>query len=203
MNQDPSLPSPSIRLKMDAAQFSVFVPELSQGVGLDVQLSCAIEQLVCGELGVAPEYLDDRIQTVFLNSKAIDDVATATVTPGSVLALSAAMPGVAGATLRKGGRYAPMRQAISYETAADPACRTRGTITLKLFNMIAREIGPAIMQRGVRLPAVRIAKLIDKNADDLAPAVTDILLDDRPVSLSELQAACERLGDAEVRLTVE
>jgi hypothetical protein len=203
MNQAPNDSAPSIRLKINAAQFSVFEPELSQGVGLDVRLSCSIEQLVCGELGVAPEYLDDRIQTVFLNSKAIDDVATATVTPGSVLALSAAMPGVAGATLRKGGRYAPMRQAISYETAADPACRTRGTITLKLFNMIAREIGPAIMQRGVRLSASRLASLIVKNADDLALAVTGLLLDDRPVSLAELQAECERLGDAAVRLTVE
>jgi hypothetical protein len=73
---------------------------------------------------------------------------------------------------------------------------------LKLFNMIAREIGPGVMQKGVRLSAARLAAVFGDTAGDLSAAVTDLTLDDRPLSVAELLTECSRLGETPVRLTV-
>ena len=70
-------------------------------------------------LGLSPEYVDKRIQTLFLNGKAIDNPDTALLKEDSTLALSAAMPGLLGATLRKGSYYARMRNEISYQEQSE------------------------------------------------------------------------------------
>jgi len=71
-------------------------------------VGCSIRDLLCGQLALQDEYLDNRIHTFFLNGKAVDDVDSTLVTGGAVLALSSAMPGIMGDCLRKGGLYALM-----------------------------------------------------------------------------------------------
>lgn len=56
-----------------------------------------------GVLGLPHFYVEERIQTLLLNGLAVDDPDTAVLESGARLALSAAMPGVLGATLRRGG----------------------------------------------------------------------------------------------------
>ena len=63
-------------------------------------------------LGLEEAYVESRIQTILRNGLAVDDFAVP-LASGDRLALSAAMPGVAGAALRRGGRYAAMRAAIT------------------------------------------------------------------------------------------
>ena len=73
---------------------------------------------------------------IFLNGKAVDKIKTTAVTDGNILALSAAMPGLVGATFRRGGRYAAMRSNVSHK---DENLKTSGEsriITLKLFTSI-------------------------------------------------------------------
>jgi hypothetical protein len=86
-----------------------FFQLLQQGFAVKVQAGCSVKTLLCEQLGLSPEYLEERIQTIFLDGRPVDDVNSAIIEDGSTLALSAAMPGLAGATLRKGGYYAPMR----------------------------------------------------------------------------------------------
>ncbi|MCP4349944.1 MAG: endonuclease/exonuclease/phosphatase family protein [Desulfobacterales bacterium] len=62
---------------------------------LKVQVGCSIRSLLCKQTDVASDYVDERISTVFLDGKPVDDVDSAIVKNGSVLALSAAMPGLA------------------------------------------------------------------------------------------------------------
>ncbi len=125
-----------------------FFPVLREGVILKGNLGCSIEAFISEQLGLTADYIQNRIQTVFLNGKAVDDVSATLVPRGSTLTLSAAMPGLAGATLRRGSYYASMRQGISCGDLNENAGPSEGEITLKLFNLITEDLGPKVLQKG-------------------------------------------------------
>ena len=142
---------------------------LESGVRMTVRVGTSLADLVCDQIGIPRDYLDGRIQTLFLNAKAVDDVNTARVEDGAVIALSAAMPGLVGATLRKGGAFSGLRAAISQKDGAASQDAASGTITLKLFNLVAREVGPDLLARGVQLPGSRLGDFLGAAAPpDLA-----------------------------------
>ena len=91
-----------------------FSPVLAKGFVVKIQVGCTVRELVCDQFGLSVDYLENRIQTIFLDGKAVDNVNTAVVRQDSTLALSAAMPGLAGATLRRGGFFAAMRSQITH-----------------------------------------------------------------------------------------
>jgi len=126
-----------------------FLLILQQGFALKVHVGCTVEELLCQQLGLSPEYLEERIQTIFLDGNPIDDVTSAYVRSGSTIALSAALPGLAGATLRKGGYYAPLRSQISYKQANYTEAAHEGLVFLKLFNLSLKELGPLFLSQGV------------------------------------------------------
>ena len=95
-------------------------------------------------------YLADRISTIFLNGKPLDDVASAVIKDGSTLALSAAMPGLVGATFRKAGCLAAFRGSITYTNRDDASVTCHdGFVTMKLFNLLISEMGPLFLERGI------------------------------------------------------
>ena len=104
----------TISLAWNPARLSDFGHILQQGFKLRARLGTSIRQVLCDQFGVDHDYLDKRINTIFLDGKAVDDVDSSTIREGSVLALSAAMPGFVGAAFRKGGYYSAMRGAISH-----------------------------------------------------------------------------------------
>ena len=125
---------------------------LQRGVFCPLMETCSVGDFLTEQLGFDPGYIRDRIATVFVDGWVVDDLATATIRPGSTLTLSAAMPGLVGATLRRGGYYSAMRSEISWKAVDD---RQDGrdappaTIRLKLFNTVLRDIGPTVLGRGV------------------------------------------------------
>lgn len=137
----------SLTLKID--DILCFFPLLQHGFIMKTQVGCSIKTLLCKHLGLNPEYVEDRIKTIFLDGKPVDDIGSAIVKDGSTLALSAAMPGLVGATLRKGGRYAPMRRQISHFKNAKPSTIREGVLILKLFNLLAKEQGPIFLKKGI------------------------------------------------------
>jgi hypothetical protein len=71
------------------------------------------------------------------------------VSDGSTIALSAAMPGLAGAVLRKGGAYAAMHRQISHASPGGSCASGPVSVSIKLFNLVARELGPGFLAQGV------------------------------------------------------
>ena len=139
----------------------LFNPLLEKGVVVAARTGGSLREFLCSQLGLTDRYLDERIQTLFLNARPVDDVDTAIVRDGSTLALSAAMPGLLGATMRKGGRYAAFRKSISQ---ADDACGTgqaSGHVTVKLFNLVAREIGGHLLSMGVTVAGSDLLRIVD------------------------------------------
>jgi hypothetical protein len=140
-----------LTLYADDTCLARFYPLLEKGVVLSARTGCTLRDFLCGQVGLSDLYVDDRIQTLFLDARPVDDVDHAYVKDGATLALSAAMPGLVGATMRKGGRYAAMRRDISQDTDACGICEATGKITLKLFNMVAKEIGGRLLAAGVEV----------------------------------------------------
>jgi hypothetical protein len=139
----------SLHLTLDAKQISSFFQLLQQGFRVKAQVGRSIKNMICEQFGVSPEYIEERIKTIFLDGKPVDDVNTATVKDGSTLALSAAMPGLAGATLRRGGFFASLRSQITHREDRMAISPGEGLVVLKLFNLLLNELGPIILDKGI------------------------------------------------------
>ncbi len=149
----PPEPPPAARLGLvlSGTCFPFFLPLLQKGARIRVRVGGSLAALLGEQFGLAPEYVRDRIKTVFLEGKPVDDLEHAPVRDGAALALSAAMPGLAGATLRRGGRLAALRAPITYRETGDSPPPADGFIVLKLFNLLLRDLGPRFLRQGIYL----------------------------------------------------
>jgi hypothetical protein len=138
-----------LTIRVAEALIPKFFRLIQSGFMVKALTGVTIKAFLCGQFGLSEEYFEERIQTLFLDSKPVDDAATARIRDGSRLALSAAMPGVAGALFRKGGRYSAMRNDISYRTQDDMPGEEAGWVTIKLFNLVLKELGPFFLAKGV------------------------------------------------------
>ena len=171
-----------IRLMIAEPGVLLFLPLLEKGVIIPVRTGCSIHDFFCGQLGLPEPYLEQRIQTLFLNARPVDNVNTAVIQDGSVLALSAAMPGLLGATMRKDGWYAAFRKDISECSRPGSRSQTDGLIRLKLFNMVAREIGGILLQRGVRIDGTDLGRIASRHKEMLCGHIQSMQVDDHPVT---------------------
>ena len=181
-----SLEIPELEISSVADISPSFRPILEQGFLVQISGNETVQNALCQQLGVAEKYLRDRVQTVFLNGKAVDDVDTAIVASGSKLALSAAMPGLVGITFRKGGFYAALRSSISYSKTDDLVVKGGGEIILKLFNMVAKELGPDLLKEGIRIEGYAFHHFMQRNAEDLKAAVTSVHFNDEEIDVAAL-----------------
>ncbi|MFZ0131553.1 MAG: hypothetical protein WAK95_03350 [Desulfobacterales bacterium] len=183
----------TVRLQLDPAVVPpCFTPLFSQGVRIGACLECSVKELVCGQLGVPEDYLENRVQTIFLNGHPVDDAAGAIVGEGATIALSAAMPGLAGAVLRKGGVLATLRRDITYRTQGSAHETCRGRVTLKLFNMTSREIGPLLLAFGILIDGAGLKEVFDRCGDLLRQGCRQAQLDGGAIGLDELASRIEK-----------
>jgi hypothetical protein len=167
-----------------------------------LRVNLPLREILCGELGVAPDYLETRIQTLFLDGHPVDRLEDR-VPDGAVLALSGALPGLVGATLRRAGRYASLRAGISHADgtggSAEPVW---GGITLKLFNLVLEELAPVLLARGLRLRAVDLALLWEEILSPSPGPLFSATLDGRDLLPERLAHLLETRANAEVLLKV-
>jgi hypothetical protein len=161
----------------------------------------SITDFLCGQLGIDPEYVENRIQTIFLNNKPVDDESAAILSDGDTLALSASMPGTLGATMRKGGFFSPLRYQISHTADGNAPAVAEGCITLKLFNAILKELGGPILSRGVIVEGGPLKELLARQGGAFWDGVTQLSLNGDIVSRKRLS----HVGwpDRTVRLKVD
>jgi hypothetical protein len=131
-------------------QLSTFFPLLQRGVTVQAIVGCSLRELLTGQFGIPADYVTGRITTIFLDNSPVDDL-DATIREGARVTLSAAMPGLVGAVMRRSGFYAALRQGITHAESAGQAEAASGTVRLKLFNLLLPELAPLILARGVLL----------------------------------------------------
>jgi len=173
----------NLSLTAEPRLFEKFLQLLQKGVKVTARVGSTVGSFLCDDLGVSPEYVDKRIQTLFLNGKAIDNPDTALLNEDSTLALSAAMPGLLGATLRKGSHYARMRNEISYQEQSEGVPVHEGFVLLKLFNLLSAEIGPAVLARGIWLKGEDLNQFLKELPDALVGMCTEARVDGQAVDL--------------------
>ena len=120
---------------------------LQEGVRFKTRVGLSIQAFLEQELGLSPEFIAGKIKTVFLEGKPVDDYTRAVLKDGSVLSLSGAMPGLVGATMRSGGFFAGLRSGITYQEENEPVQQQDGFITVKVFNILLKDLGPIIMKK--------------------------------------------------------
>jgi hypothetical protein len=179
------MPNPTLFLVAEPKLFERFLQLLQKGVKVTARIGSTVLSFLCDDLGVSPEYADKRIQTLFLNGKAIDNPDIALLNEDSILALSAAMPGVLGATLRKGGRYARMRSEISYQEQNKGISVHEGFVLLKLFNLLPAEIGPSVLARGIWLKGEELNHFLKELPDEVLRMCSEAKADGQAVNLKD------------------
>jgi hypothetical protein len=151
-------------LNLTISTSAQFVPSflglIRSGFIVHAVVGCNLQELLSNQLGIDENYLQTRVQTIFLNNSPVDDTAATTVPDGATLSLSAAMPGLNGAVMRKGGILASLRQSISQHNDNECSEPRRGKIKLKLFNLVAKEIGPDFLASGILVKGQALAEVI-------------------------------------------
>ena len=175
-----------LQLTVDGGLISRFFKLIERGCKFQIKKTITLRELLRDQLGISEDYVDNRIQTIFLDGKAVDDVDTAIVEKGSKLALSAAMPGLVGITFRKGGFYAALRSSISYRKRDNSSAKGAGEIVLKLFNMVAKELGPELLAKGIWIEGSAFYYFLQRNAEDLKAAGTSVHLNEAKMDVAAL-----------------
>jgi hypothetical protein len=110
-------PYTTLSLTLDKKILSPFMNLLQKGFLVAIPTGSTIKHMLCDYYDVDENYLENRIQTIFLDGKPVDDVDKTMVKNGSNVALSAAMPGLVGSTFQRGGVLATFRSGITYKQA--------------------------------------------------------------------------------------
>jgi hypothetical protein len=180
------IPAVTLSLVVKEEMVPIFFQLLGHGFSLNVQTGCSVKELLCRQLGIPEDYLDERIKTVFMNSRVVDDLSSAIVNESSTLALSGAMPGLVGAILRSGGFYASMRSQISYDQNKPSSVARAGKITLKLLNLVVKELGPAFLEQGIWFNGRGLQEFIKHHLEELKTRKAVSELDGEPVEINSL-----------------
>ena len=176
-----------LTLMVNARVLPLFFQLLGHGFYVNVQTGCSVKELLCNQLGIHEDYLEQRIKSIFLNGKVVDDVKSAIVPEDATMALSGAMPGLVGAILRSGGFYAPMRSQISHAENKPVSQLKKGNITLKLWNLVVKELGLTFLQRGIWLKSEEVRSFIERHGEELKTGCTSAEFKGKSLAINRLQ----------------
>lgn len=188
-----------ISLTVAAEVLSRFTTLLQNGIYLEVPQGTSISGLLTALPEFTEEYASQRIQTIFLNGLPADHLQQKLFGTEAVLALSAAMPGLAGAIFRKGGVHASLRTATAAELSGENSNNQPIQVRLKLFNMIAVERGVQILGDGCVVMASALGKFLAYRPPLLA-AIEEITISGK--ATNPLTLPCLLQSEKMITLTI-
>ncbi len=192
---------PRIAFDVDGSLVSHFFLLLQHGVTIRSSIGCSVASFLREEIGAGSETIE-KIQSVILDGSPVDDLESAVIKDGSVLALSAAMPGLVGATLRRGGTYSSFRSAITYHETQEECVKGEGFVQIKVFNLLMAELGPGLLQRGVVIESEDFIRFAAGQAQDFWRGCRRITLDGKPMDAGEIQDTAWLSGKGRIFILV-
>jgi hypothetical protein len=154
--------SPLLQLHVGSGQSRLLYTTLLQsGIEVKSHAGIAIGNFLCDLDGFTEEYLASSVETLFLNGTPVDDLEQPVEGNSPVLAISAAMPGLAGAIFRKNSFHSALRTTTK-PLHSDQIKKEAITVTLKLFNSVAKDRGVELLLRGVTLKAAKVLAFLTK-----------------------------------------
>ncbi len=192
---------PHLAFTVDETLVSCFYALLQQGVMVRCRTGCSVAAFLKDELKAGEETIE-KIQSIILDGKPVDDLEAAWIKDGSTLALSAAMPGLVGATLRRGGAYSSFRSAITYHETKEAYEPEDGVVKIKIFNLLMSGLGRDLLKGGVMVPAGAIRNFLEERSYDFWQGCRQILLDSAPIALGALRDPAWLSGKDQIILSV-
>jgi hypothetical protein len=150
---------PRLLLAVTPESLSLFTTVLQSGIEIKSRDGVTMGHFLNDLPGFTADYIGDTVQTIFLNGTAIDDLTTPLTGNNPVLALSAAMPGLAGAIFRKNSYHSALRTDTQKVSAAGDEQKSL-TVTLKLFNNIAKDCGVELLKSGVYIQSISLTNFL-------------------------------------------
>ncbi len=175
---------PTLRMSVAGDALPLFTTVLQSGIEIKTAHGETLGKFLSNFPGFTANYLADTVQTIFLNGTAVDDLSLPLTGSNPVLALSAAMPGLAGAIFRKNSFHAALR--TDTKTLPSEAEQKKSIfVTLKLFNSIARDRGTDLLKTGLCLQSKQLANFLT-NRPHLARHIVHIQFAKKEIELDEL-----------------
>jgi hypothetical protein len=192
---------PHLAFVVDEGRVAGFFLLLQQGVRIRRRVGCSVDIFLRQGIGASPGTVE-TIQSIMLDGKPVDDIGSSLVHDGSVLALSAAMPGLVGATLRRGGAYSSFRSVITYHETGTACASGEGWVRVKIFNLLMAALGPDLLRKGVLVGSADLLSLLRERAEEFGQGC-NALLDGKSVDIGMLGKSMDLAGKEQVFLTVE
>lgn len=180
-------PDKSVEIEISPSRIFVFNDLLQSGFMVTATSGESIERFLCDRLGVDHKYLMEKVKTVFLDSRPVDDLDSALLVDGSCLTLSGGMPGLVGMTLGRGSILASFRSNITYRGDDDVKAGTQADVKVKLFNIVMKDLGGIFLRYGINVKRDAMADLVEQ----LQGNVMGIKLDGNAIELDKLLARLE------------
>ncbi len=189
-----------ISLLVKTEALSRFTTLLQNGIYLEAGQGETLGGLLAILPGFTEEYIGRKVQTIFLNGLPADDLQQQLFGTEAVIALSAAMPGLAGAIFRKDGVHASLRTETAAKLSGTHSKDQPIKIRLKLFNIIAMERGEKILADGCVVLASALENFFTYRPP-LLTGIRKIMANDIPVNARELALILHT--DTMIQLTVK
>ncbi len=176
---------PRLVLWVPQEAISGFASLFQHGILFTVDRPVSLLPFLLSLPGFTADYIENTVQTLFINGVAADRL-DRDLPAGSTLALSAAMPGLAGAIFRRQGVHGSLRTQAKEKDASGQAAS--GFITLKLFNTIALDRGHDLLTEGI-LVTGKVFHDFAVKREHLFQSPAHLLFAEHALELSELLRA--------------
>lgn len=190
--------APSLWLTVAPEALPLFTTVLQSGIEVTTPHGQSLADFLNKFPGFTADYLSNTVQTVFLDGSAVDDLALPLTGHHPVVALSAAMPGLAGAIFRKNSFHSALRTETKSLHSSQEG-KDSLLVTLKLFNSIARDRGQELLQEGVCLQAKVLLSFLTKRIK-LLQSIESVHLADKKIDYKELLRVLPELSRVNVKI---
>jgi sulfur carrier protein ThiS len=175
---------------------------LLKGVTLTATAGTSLRTFIIDSLGIDAGYLATQVQTILYDGRAVDDLDEAVIHDGAVLALSAAMPGLAGAVLRSKGILRGLRREISLNAQAPAAGGKPVSVTVKLFNAVLHDQAPSLLGRGVTLYGQDLLERLSECREELLESGARLSIDGRQTDFAAVERSLWAQEPVNFKITV-
>jgi len=175
---------PQLKIILPQPGFAGFASLLQHGILIPLDRPVVMLSLLVSLPGFTAAYIEKTVQTIFINGVAADRL-DRLLSAGQTLALSAAMPGLAGAIFRRQGIHGSLRS--QPQAVAVPEPTAAGYLILKLFNSIALDRVEDLLTAGILINGKAFCDFAARRGP-LFQSPTQLMLDNRALAWAELPA---------------
>lgn len=171
----------TLSLELTEEQMAGLYLFLQNGFFVKAEVGCTMEDFFLNQLNLSPEYVQTRIQGIFLDGKPADHIDTAIIRDGTRLTLSGTMPGLAGMAL-KSGPLAVFRHGITHRETGDYTYSGDGYVQLKLLNLLMKDMGPELLRKGIYTYSAELTGFLGNLSAEFWQGCKTVSLNDRDVA---------------------